>query len=56
MQTVILEEGAELKDIKQPMEAPIGWSDIWPWLVRNYSIDPYYFLDLKSMCSIKKKE
>ena len=33
IQTVILEEGAELKDIKQPMEAPIGWSDIWPWLV-----------------------
>ena len=32
-QTVILEEGAELKDIKQPMEAPIGWSDIWPWLL-----------------------
>ena len=33
IQTVILEEGAELKDIKQPMEAPIGWSDIWPWLL-----------------------
>ena len=32
-QTVTLEEGAELKDIKQPMEAPIGWSDIWPWLL-----------------------
>ena len=31
--TVILEEGAELKDIKQPMEAPLGWSDIWPWLL-----------------------
>ena len=34
VQTIILEEGAELKDIKQPMEAPIGWSDIWPWLLR----------------------
>ena len=33
VQTITLEEGAELKDIKQPMEAPIGWSDIWPWLV-----------------------
>ena len=30
---VILEEGAELKDIKQPIEEPIGWSDIWPWLL-----------------------
>jgi len=33
VQTIILEEGAELKDIKQPMEARIGWSDIWPWLL-----------------------
>lgn len=33
VQTITLEEGAELKDIKQPMEAPIGWSDIWPWFV-----------------------
>ncbi len=33
VQTIILEEGAELKDIKQPMEAPIGWSDIWTWLL-----------------------
>lgn len=33
VQSIILEEGAELADIKQPMKAPIGWSDIWPWLV-----------------------
>jgi hypothetical protein len=33
VQTIILEEGAELKDIKQPMKAPIGWSDIWHWLL-----------------------
>jgi len=33
VQTVILEEGAELKDIKQPIQEPIGWSDIWPWLL-----------------------
>jgi len=33
VQTIILEEGAELKDIKQPMEAPMGWSDIWPFLL-----------------------
>ena len=32
VQSIILEEGAELADIKQPMQAPIGWSDIWPWL------------------------
>ena len=33
IQAVILEEGAEFKDIKQPIEEPIGWSDIWPWLL-----------------------
>ena len=33
VKTIILEENAELKDIKQPMGAPIGWSDIWPWLL-----------------------
>ena len=31
--TVTLEEDGELKDIKQPMNAPIGWSEIWPWLL-----------------------
>jgi hypothetical protein len=33
VQTILLEKGAEMKDIKKPMQAPIGWSDIWPWLV-----------------------
>ena len=33
VQNIILEEGAELKDIKQTMKAPIGWSDIWPWIL-----------------------
>ena len=33
VQTIKLEEGAELKDIKKPMEASIGLSDIWPWLL-----------------------
>ena len=33
VKTLILEEDAELKDIKQPIKEPIGWSDIWPWLL-----------------------
>ena len=33
VQTIILAEDAELKDIKKPIEEPIGWSDIWPWLL-----------------------
>ncbi len=38
VQSVTLEEGAELKDIKQPINEPIGWSDIWPWLLAFLTI------------------
>jgi low affinity Fe/Cu permease len=55
VQTVILEEGAELKDIKQPMEAPIGWSDIWPWLVGILLFALIVFL-LKKYVFNKKEE
>ena len=30
---VTLEKGAKLKDIKQPINAPISWIDIWPFLI-----------------------
>ena len=33
VKTVPLKEGAILKDIKSPIDEPIGWSDIWPWLI-----------------------
>ncbi len=26
-------EDNTLKDIKQPLSAPFGWNDIWPWLI-----------------------
>jgi len=55
VQTVILEEGAELKDIKQPMKAPIGWSDIWPWLVGIIVLALIIFL-LKKYVFNKKEE
>ena len=54
VQTVILEEGAELKDIKQPMEAAIGWSDIWPWLVGIIALALLIFL-LKKYVFNKKE-
>jgi len=54
VQTVILEEGAELKDIKQPMEAPIGWSDIWPWLLGIIALALIVFL-LKKYVFNKKE-
>ena len=31
--SIELEEGAKLKDIKRPINEPLGWSDIWPWLL-----------------------
>ena len=55
VQTITLKEGAELKDIKQPMEAPIGWSDIWPWLFGVLLIALIIFL-LKKYVFNKKEE
>ena len=55
VQTIILEEGAELKDIKKPMEAPIGWSDIWPWLLGFIVLFLVIFL-LKKYVLNKKEE
>jgi hypothetical protein len=56
VQTIALEEGAELKDIKQPMEAPIGWSDIWPWLVGIIVLTLIVFLLKKYVFNKKEKE
>ncbi|MFT4903315.1 MAG: hypothetical protein ACI84S_001022 [Thalassomonas sp.] len=55
VQTITLEEGAELKDIKQPMQAPIGWSDIWPWLLGIITIALIVYL-LKKYVFNKKEE
>jgi len=53
--TVILEENAELKDIKQPIEEPIGWSDIWPWLLGIVLLSLVIYL-LKKYVFTKKDE
>jgi len=55
VQTIILEEGAELKDIKKPMEAPIGWSDIWPWLMGIIVLILIIFLLKKYVFNKKEK-
>ena len=62
VQTILLKEGAELKDIKQPMDAPIGWSDIWPWLlvllflsIVFYILKKYIFKKKESPKIIKEK-
>ena len=55
VQTVILEEGAELKDIKQPIQEPIGWSDIWPWLLGIVLLALIIYLLTKYVFNTKPK-
>ena len=55
VKTIILEEGAKLKDIKQPMGAPIGWSDIWPWLLVFIVLALVIFLLKKYALNKKEK-
>jgi hypothetical protein len=55
VQTVILEEGAELKDIKQPIQEPIGWSDIWPWLLGIVLLALVIYLLTKYVFNTKPK-
>ena len=52
--TINIEEGAELKDIKAPMNAPIGWSDIWPWITGILIICLIFYI-LKKYFSTKNK-
>ena len=65
VQTIILEKGAELKEIKQsndelkdikiPIEEPIGWSDIWPWLLAVIVLALIIFLLKKYVFNKKEK-
>ena len=55
VQAVILEEGAEFKDIKQPIEEPIGWSDIWPWLLGIVLLALVIYLFKKYVFNTKPK-
>ena len=55
VQAVILEEGAEFKDIKQPIEEPIGWSDIWPWLLGIVLLALVIYLLTKYVFNTKPK-
>ena len=62
VQTVILEENAQLKDIKKPIEEPIGWSDIWPWIISIiiicliiYLVKKYVFNKKENKITIQPK-
>ena len=52
---IVLEENAKLYDIKKPMKAAIGWSDIWPWLLIISIITLFIYLLKKYVFNNKKK-
>ena len=54
VKTIGLADDAELKDIKPPINAPYGWSDIWPFLLGILLVILIYFL-LKKYVFVKKK-
>ena len=54
VKTIELADDAELKDIKPPINAPYGWSDIWPFFLGILLVILIYFL-LKKYVFVKKK-
>mgnify|MGYP001198920210 CR=1 FL=1 len=54
VKTLTLEDSAELKDIKQPIKEPIGWNDIWPWLISIIMLSLIIYILKKYM--FNKKE
>jgi hypothetical protein len=56
VETIELAEDSQLMDIKPPIEAPYGWSDIWPWLLGIVIIALTIYLLKKYIFTKKKKE
>jgi hypothetical protein len=54
VRSIILDKSAQLKDIKIPLEEPIGWQDIWPWLLGILIIIFIIYL-MKKYVFIKKE-
>ena len=48
-------ENAKLKDIKGPIKEPIGWSDIWPWILGLLVICLIIYLLKKYMFTKKER-
>ena len=55
VKTVKLEEGAQLKDIKSPINEPIGLSDILPWIIAILIIFLIVYI-IRKYISTKNKE
>lgn len=47
---------AELRDIKGPIKEPIGWSDIWPWLIGSLAMLIAIYLIKKYLLTKKSKK
>jgi len=47
---------AKLKDIKQPLKAPLNWHDIWPWILILITLIVFIFLINKYVLKKKKTE
>ena len=45
-----------LKDIKGPIDEPIGWNDIWPWLTAFIFLLVLIYLVKKYLSTEKKKD
>lgn len=55
VETVNLEEGAQLKDIKSPINEPVGLSDILPWIIAILIIAIIIYI-IRKYISTKNKE
>jgi len=55
VQTIDFGEEATIKDIKANIDAPYGWSDIWPFLLGIMTIALLYFLLKKYVFNKKEK-
>lgn len=56
VQSLILGDNPELKDIKQPIKEPIGWSDVWPWILAILTLILIGFLIKKYLFSKKENK
>lgn len=56
VQTIEITEDAKLKDIKKPINEPIGWSDIWPFTLGFLIIVLIVYLLKRYVFKTKQKE
>ena len=55
VKTIEIAEDAKLKDIKEPINEPIGWSDIWPFILAVLIIVLIIYLLKRYVFKVKEK-